>query len=211
MTSPARFQAPARYPPTLARAKLKSMEVLMKLFLSTIAVATVSLFFCAVATPAHAWQEPDERKQEPEKKPEEKPKTRPEERKPEREKPEARPDANHARQEQEEERGRAEHPENRGEHAQANGNARLTERTGHHNSFRIPDEHFHASFGRGHRFHVRRDERTFAFGGYSFELVDPWPVAWSYDDDVFVEFIDGEYYLVDAVHPTLRVLVIVVS
>jgi len=183
----------------------------MKLFLGTIAVATISLFFCGTATPAHAWQEPDEKKQEPEKKPEEKPKPRPEAR-PENSR---QPDANHARQDQEkqpqEEHGRAEHPENRGERAQSNGHGKLNEHTGHHNSLRIPDERFHASFGREHHFHVHRGERTFAFGGYSFELVDVWPVSWSFDDDVFVEFIDDEYYLVDVVHPELRVLVIVVS
>ena len=38
---------------------------------------------------------------------------------------------------------------------------------------------------------------------------DPWPTEWSYDDEVYVDEIDGEYYLIDPVRPGLRILVIV--
>jgi hypothetical protein len=48
-------------------------------------------------------------------------------------------------------------------------------------------------------------------GGYWFEYTDPWPGDWSYDDDVYVDEIDGEYYLIDPVHPGIRVFVIVVG
>jgi hypothetical protein len=80
------------------------------------------------------------------------------------------------------------------------------------NARRVRQEDFSAHFGREHRFRVeRRDDRRFNYGGYWFEFGDRWPSAWSYDDDVYVDEIDGGYYLIDPVHPGLRVLVIVVD
>lgn len=79
---------------------------------------------------------------------------------------------------------------------------------------RIPPEKFHASFGREHHFRVARgagDSRRFQYSGYWFEVVDAWPAGWSYDDDCYIEEDGDDYYLVDLVHPEIRVLVIVVS
>jgi hypothetical protein len=73
---------------------------------------------------------------------------------------------------------------------------------------RISDAHYASSFGNGHRFHVNRGEyasRRFAYGGYSFGFVDPWPAAWRYSDDVYVVYTDGGYYMYDNVHPGLRI------
>jgi hypothetical protein len=79
-------------------------------------------------------------------------------------------------------------------------------------SRRIPDDRFRAHFGREHAFHVeRRDDRRFRYSGYWFEYTEPWPSDWGYDDDVYVDEIDGEYYLIDSVHPTIQVLVVVVG
>ena len=81
---------------------------------------------------------------------------------------------------------------------------------GNHNVRRIRQEDFTAHFGREHRFHVeRRDDRRFNYGGYWFQFSDPWPPAWSYDDDVYVDDIDGEYYLIDPVRPGIRILLVV--
>lgn len=89
-----------------------------------------------------------------------------------------------------------------------------------HGGQRIPDERFRANFGREHRFHVRpqgggevqRGEGPrFQYAGYWFELVEPWPAAWSYDDDCYIEYIDDDYYLFDDLHPGYRVLIIVVQ
>ena len=193
----------------------------MKALLNTFAIGAVSLFLCASA-PASPFQEPDkDKQQEPEKqKPEERPKPekgrpadterRPQQQEEKKPNEERKSEPNRQPQENPSERDRAAHQDNnRQEHGQSNG--RLSERTGHHNSYRIPDDRFRASFGSGHRFHVRRGERAFNFGGFSLQLVDPWPADWSYDDDVYIEYIDGEYYLVDAERPRLRVLVVVVS
>jgi cell division protein FtsN len=83
---------------------------------------------------------------------------------------------------------------------------------GNRNVRRIPDQDFRTHFGREHAFRVaRRDDRRFNYGGYWFEYSQPWPAGWSYDDNVYVDDIDGEYYLIDLVHPGLRLLLIVAS
>jgi len=71
---------------------------------------------------------------------------------------------------------------------------------------RIPDDRFRASFGREHTFHVNRADfaagsRRFQYGGYWFAMVEPWPVAWLYTDNVYVDFMNGGYFLCDPVHP----------
>lgn len=80
------------------------------------------------------------------------------------------------------------------------------------NARRIREEDFHAHFGREHHFRVqRRDDRHFFYSNYNFEYDQPWPSAWSYDDDVYVDDVDGQYYLIDPVHPGLRLLVVIVG
>jgi len=76
---------------------------------------------------------------------------------------------------------------------------------------RVPDEQFRASFGREHHFHVRRsDDRRFNYGGYYFQYSEPWPSDWDYDnDDVYIDYIDGEYYLINPRHPGVRLLVVI--
>jgi len=78
---------------------------------------------------------------------------------------------------------------------------------------RVPDEQFRASFGREHHFHVRRsDDRRFNYGGYYFQYSEPWPSDWDYDnDDVYIDYIDGNYYLINPHHPGVRLLVVVVD
>ena len=75
---------------------------------------------------------------------------------------------------------------------------------------RISDDHYRASFGSGHNFHVNRgdyDHRRFDYGGYSFGFIDPWPVGWGYTDNVYVVYDDGSYYIYDVVHPGIRISV----
>jgi hypothetical protein len=72
---------------------------------------------------------------------------------------------------------------------------------------RITNEHYTASFGSEHRFHVNQgdyDHRRFDYGGYSFGFIDPWPMGWGYGDDVYVVYVDGAYYMYDVVHPGVR-------
>jgi len=89
----------------------------------------------------------------------------------------------------------------RGQQAQAN---RGQASGGGHGS--IPEAKFRASFGSGHTFHVNRSEwaggsARFQYGGYWFNAVNPWPVGWLYTDAVYVDFLNGGYFLCDPVHP----------
>ncbi len=81
----------------------------------------------------------------------------------------------------------------------------------------IPQEKFRASFGRPHTFHVQRTQiinnpQPIVFvSGYSFQLIDPWPAEWAFEDDCYIDYVDGEYFLFNAFHPGIRVAVFVVE
>lgn len=79
---------------------------------------------------------------------------------------------------------------------------------------RIPEERFRASYGRQHVFHVNRvtvveGTPRFVYGGYTFVLVEPWPAVWSYNDDCYIDYVDGEYFLFDLLHPGVRIAITV--
>ncbi len=79
---------------------------------------------------------------------------------------------------------------------------------------RIPDDKFRAQFGREHHFNARsvivQGRPQFQYGGYSFQLVDAWPADWAYTDDCYIDYIDGQYFLIDLMHPGIRLAVFVV-
>ncbi len=100
-------------------------------------------------------------------------------------------------------------PANQHPAAQMQGNAN-GKRGGH-----IPDDKFHASFGRQHTFVMQQPtvvqgQPTFQYGGYSFSLVDAWPAGWAYTDQCYIDYIDGEYFLFDLAHPGVRLAIVVV-
>jgi len=115
------------------------------------------------------------------------------------------------------ERQGQEHPEmqdNRGHQGQAHPeqnaqNGHAAGRGGH-----IPDDKFHSHFGRGHSFRAQTvivsGQPQFQYGGYTFELVDAWPADWAYTDDCYIDYVDGEYFLFDLLHPGVRIAVFVV-
>ncbi len=81
---------------------------------------------------------------------------------------------------------------------------------GNRSARRIPEQDFHAHFGREHTFRVSRsNDRRFNYGGYYWVYNDPWPSDWAYTDAVYVDEIDGEYYLIDPVHPGLRLMLVI--
>jgi outer membrane biosynthesis protein TonB len=83
---------------------------------------------------------------------------------------------------------------------------------GNRNAHRISEQDFHAHFGREHTFRVARsNDRRFNYGGYYWVYNDPWPSGWAYTDAVYVDEIDGEYYLIDPVHPGIRLMIIIAS
>ncbi len=79
----------------------------------------------------------------------------------------------------------------------------------------IPDDRFRADFGRQHTFTIGRPvivEGTprFQYGGYWFVIAQPWPVGWAYTDVVYVDYIDGEYFLLSPVHPGVQIAINVI-
>jgi hypothetical protein len=85
-------------------------------------------------------------------------------------------------------------------------------------SAHIPDDQFKAHFGRPHTFPVKRvittttvipNQTQFFYSGYTFIFLDPWPTEWLPADDCFIDYIDGEYFLFDVLHPGIRVALFV--
>src|ERR1019366_5012437 len=79
-------------------------------------------------------------------------------------------------------------------------------------SGRIPDDRFRASFGEGHRFVINQPVMVggysrFQYGGFWFGFVEPWPEGWYYSDQVYVDYIDGEYFLFNPFYPGVRVAI----
>ena len=79
----------------------------------------------------------------------------------------------------------------------------------------IPDDRFRANFGREHVFVINRPviiegRPRFQYGGYWFGFSQPWPVGWAYTDVVYVDYIDGGYFLLSPVHPGVQISINVV-
>jgi hypothetical protein len=75
---------------------------------------------------------------------------------------------------------------------------------------RISNANYSAHFGHGHSFHMIRPQmiggyNRFQYGGYWFGFNQGWPVGWSYDDTVYVEYVDGAYYLCDLRFPGAQI------
>jgi hypothetical protein len=159
-------------------------------------------------------QEPSEDKPRPQE--EQKPEPRPEQAKPPKHEEPTRPEEPKASkpetQKHEEQPSREEAKPSRDEHEMSPAQARQ----GHASrSNRIPEDKFRASFGRQHTFVISRpviveNRPRFQFSGFWFEVIDPWPAGWAFTDECFVDFIDGEYFLFDVLHPNERVVVFLV-
>ena len=82
-------------------------------------------------------------------------------------------------------------------------------------SGRIPDDRFRANFGEGHTFVINEPVMVggysrFQYSGFWFGFVNPWPMGWYYTDNVYVDYIDGGYYLCNPYYPGARVAISVV-
>jgi len=182
--------------------------------------AAFALVLSLASVPVLYAQEPDQEKpkqQDEEKKKQppaakEKPQPKPDERA----KSEPQPDREKSKQEldkpkQEKQQEKATKQQRKQSVSEPNQSA-TAERGSHKNVRRIPPERFQTSFGRQHTFRVqRRGDRQFQYGGYVFEVVEVWPVGWSYDDDCYIEEDGDDYYVVDVLHPEVRVLVVIVG
>ena len=50
----------------------------------------------------------------------------------------------------------------------------------------------------------------FQYGGYWFGYVQPWPMGWYYTDDVYIDYVDGGYYMFNPYYPGTRFALTVV-
>jgi hypothetical protein len=91
---------------------------------------------------------------------------------------------------------------------------------GGYNGYRIPEDHFHGYFGRDHGFRIYNlsleifgGHPRFQYEGYWFCVVDPWPEYWSADwyenDDVYIDYVGGGYYMYNRRHPRDRIAITV--
>lgn len=77
---------------------------------------------------------------------------------------------------------------------------------------RIPDDRFRSNFGREHHFRIGSPTivggySRFQYGGFWFGFVQPWPDDWYYTDDVYVDYIDGGYYLCNPYYPGVQIAI----
>ena len=107
------------------------------------------------------------------------------------------------------------HADHSTKHEEVEKPTHTSERHEDEHSGRIPDDRFRANFGREHRFRVGHPvivegAPRFRYGGYWFVIVQPWPVGWAYEDEVYVDYLDGGYFLFNPVHPGVRISINVV-
>jgi hypothetical protein len=103
----------------------------------------------------------------------------------------------------------------RTQEAQARQRAEPAVRLSARGSGRISDERFHSNFGREHEFSIGSPVfvggySRFQYGGYWFGFVEPWPAEWYYTDDVYIEYVDGGYYMYNPYYPGARFAISVV-
>ena len=121
----------------------------------------------------------------------------------------------HAAQKQEAEQAKSAQRAQRQGRAEQARPAQQAERASSNGGGRIPDARFRTHFGRDHAFRINRPVMVsgaarFQYGGYWFGFGEPWPVGWSYTDQVYVDYIDGGYYLLSPVHPGVRISINVI-
>ena len=114
----------------------------------------------------------------------------------------------HAEQKQESRQAKSSQHAQRQEHAQQSQRGGGNRGGGQYG--RISNANYSAHFGQGHSFHMGRPQMIggysrFQYGGYWFGFNQGWPVGWSYDDTVYVEYVDGAYYLCDLRFPGAQI------
>ena len=91
------------------------------------------------------------------------------------------------------------------------------QRGGYH-GYRVPDARYRGYFGSGHAFFIRGlpfmvvgGYPRFQYNGYWLSVVDPWPQQWGNDwydnDQVYVDYSDGGYYLYNRSYPGVGIAV----
>ena len=127
------------------------------------------------------------------------------------------PKDNHATKEAKpQQEGKPERDEKSAQRPEGKQVSRASIKQGRLVSGRIPDDQFRGHFGRSHTFAIRQPiiiegHPGFQYGGYWFTFGAGWPVGWAYTDDVYVDFINGEYFLIDPVHPGFQLAIVIIT
>jgi hypothetical protein len=98
---------------------------------------------------------------------------------------------------------------------------RTWQQRGGYVGYRIPTSRYQQQFGPGHGFRmfnfpflVMEGFPRFQYGGLWFSVLDPWPEYWSDswfgEDDLYIEFFGGGYYLRNRRHPHDRLALTVI-
>ncbi len=106
------------------------------------------------------------------------------------------------------------------QHSAANWQSdhRTWQQRGGYHGYRIPDARYRGYFGSGHAFLIRGlpfmvvgGFPRFQYNGYWLSVVDPWPQQWGNDwydnDQVYVDYSDGGYYLYNRSYPGVGIAV----
>jgi hypothetical protein len=74
---------------------------------------------------------------------------------------------------------------------------------------------FKENFGTNHtfrpNFQIREGVSRFQYSGFTFGLVEPWPLNWDTNDVIYVEYIDGMYFAMNPEYPNERVGVTIIE
>src|SRR5579859_189413 len=174
-------------------------------------------FFIGIIAPAYAQEEHHEDQAKPEQRTQQKQQQQSKYAQHAQQKQEAKQSksSQHAAQKQEAQRSKSAQHAQKQDRAQQARPAQQTEHASNRGGGRIPDTRFRAHFGRDHAFRINHPVMVsgvprFRYGGYWFGFVDPWPVSWYYTDQVYVEYIDGGYFLLSPVHPGVQISISVV-
>jgi hypothetical protein len=95
---------------------------------------------------------------------------------------------------------------------------RTWQQRGGYRGYRIPDDRYRTYFGPSHVFPIYSVPVTvvggyprFQYQGFWFTVIDPWPATWGdnwyYDDDVYILYTDGGYYLCNQRYPGVMLAV----
>ena len=108
------------------------------------------------------------------------------------------------------------HAPQRSQQAQERQRAEPALRLSSRGNGRIPDDRFRANFGSAHRFRIGSPRfvggySRFQYGGFWFGFVEPWPEGWYYTDEVYVDYVDGGYFLFNPYYPGVRIGICVVQ
>jgi len=97
---------------------------------------------------------------------------------------------------------------------------RTWQQRGGYNGYRVPDDRFRLYFGAEHFFRMSALPMLFVGGyprfqydGYWVTFMDPWPEDWPptwYEtDDIYIDYVDGGYYVYDRNYPGIGIAVMI--